>query len=104
LATLILRRSAAHPVTPPYLTLVAPLAMVVHQETPMLGELAQEAPAMQANDGSSDALLQGVPAQVEPIIDDVPLGVDNNDGRDRALARRCCRGSLSGLGGARFRY
>jgi hypothetical protein len=45
----------------------------------MLGELAQEAPAMQAHDGSSDALLQGVPARVEPVIDDVPLGVDNND-------------------------
>jgi hypothetical protein len=32
---------------------------------------------MQAQDGSNSALLQGVPARVEAVTDDAPLGTNN---------------------------
>jgi hypothetical protein len=37
---------------------------------------AQEALVMQVQDESGASLLQGVPAQVEPVADDMPLGAD----------------------------
>jgi hypothetical protein len=64
---------------------------------------AWEVPTMQAQDGSSTALLQGAPAWVEAVAFNTLLGVDSVEAnRTKNPARRGDWGSVLGHGGAQL--
>jgi hypothetical protein len=56
-------------------------------------------PHVQMWDGSDTALLRGVPAWVEPVADDTPLGTDSVEANGACpWVDDCCWRSMPGLG------